>query len=187
MNPSEINERELRVIEEVGRDKNLTQRKISHRLDLSLGATNFILKKLASKGYIKMRQLNRRKIQYILTPKGFAEKVKKSYRYFLKTIHSLKEMKKKIQDLILMEYEKGKTHFIILGDGELADIIELSLKDLNKSELEYRRISRLEDINSNKAVILLTQTELDLGRRTSDLGLRTNRWIDVLASISGEE
>ena len=86
MNTSEINERELRVIEEVSRDKNLTQRKISHSLGLSLGTTNLILKKLVSKGYIKMRQLNRRKIQYILTPKGFAEKVKKSYRFFLKTI-----------------------------------------------------------------------------------------------------
>jgi len=71
MNTSEINERELRVIEEVGADKNLTQRKISHSLGLSLGTTNLILKKLVRKGYIKMRQLNRRKIQYILTPKGF--------------------------------------------------------------------------------------------------------------------
>jgi len=147
--------------------------------------TNLILKRLASRGYIKVKGLDKRKVQYILTPEGFAEKAKKSYRYFLKTIHSLQEMKKKIQRLVLMEYEKGKTPFIILGDGELADIIELSLKDLNKSELEYRRASKLKDIN-NRAVILLTQTELDLGRRTSDLGLRTNRYIDVLSAISGK-
>jgi DNA-binding MarR family transcriptional regulator len=183
MNTSEINERELRVIEEVGRDKNLTQRKISHSLGLSLGTTNLILKKLVRKGYIKTRQLNRRKIQYILTPKGFAEKVKKSYRYFLETIHSLRLMERKIQELVLTEYQKGKTCFIIFGDGELADIIELSLKDLNKSKLEYRRVSRLEDIDSHTAVILLTQTEPEL--RTLDLEPRTNRWIDVLASISG--
>ena len=182
MNSSGIGERELKIIEEISRDKNLTQRKISQGLGLSLGMTNLILKKLVNKGYIKVKGLNRRKVQYILTPKGFTEKAKRSYRYFLKTIHSLKEMKKKIQQLVLIEYEKGKTHFIILGDGELADIIELSVKDLNKSELEYRRVTRPEDINSNKAIILLTQTVPKL--RTLDLKLRTNKYIDVLATMS---
>jgi len=183
MNSSGIGERELKIIEEISRDKNLTQRKISHNLGVSLGMTNLILKKLVNKGYIKVKGLNRRKVQYIITPEGFTEKAKRSYRYFLKTIHSLKEIKKKIQQLILMEYEKGKTHFIILGDGELADIIELTVKDLNKSELEYRRVSRPEDINSNKAVILLTQSKPEF--RALDLEPRTNRWIDVLTVISG--
>ena len=116
MNSFIIDERELRIIEEISQNQNLTQRKISHKLGLSLGMTNIILKRLASKGYIKVKGLNRRKVQYILSPKGFAEKTKKSYRYFLKTIHSLQEMKKKIQRLILMEYKEGKTHFVILGD-----------------------------------------------------------------------
>lgn len=185
MNNSVIGERELKIIEEISQDKNLTQRKISHKLGLSLGITNLILKRLASKGYIKVKGLNRRKVQYIPTPKGFTEKAKESYRYFLKTIHSLQEMKKKIQRLILMEYEKGKTHFIILGEGELADIVELSLKGLNKNGLEYRRVSRLEDINSNKAVILLTQDKLNIEHRTSNLKLKANKCIDVLAAISG--
>ena len=89
MNSSIIGERELKIIEEISQDKNLTQRKISHRLGLSLGMTNIILKRLVSKGYIKVKGLDRRKVQYILTPKGFTEKTKKSYRYFLKTIYSL--------------------------------------------------------------------------------------------------
>ena len=183
MNSSIIGERELRIIEEISRDKNLTQRKISHKLGLSLGMTNIILKRLVNKGYIKVKELNRRKVQYILTPKGFAEKTKKSYRYFLKTIYSLQEMKKKIQHLVLMEYEKDETHFVILGEGELADIVELSLKGLNKSELEYRRISRLEDINSSKAVILLAESKLQT--RIEELGLQVNKCIDVLSTISG--
>jgi len=172
MNSSGIGERELKIIDEISRDKNLTQRKISEGVGLSLGMTNLILKRLASKGYIKVKGLDKRKVQYILTPEGFAEKAKRSYRYLLKTIHSLKEMKKKIQQLILIEYEKGETHFIISGDGELADIVELSLKGLNKSELEYRRVSRLEDINSSNAVVLLTQSEVEIGHITTDLGYR---------------
>mgnify|MGYP001092259547 CR=1 FL=1 len=144
MNTSEINERELRVIKEVGRDKNLTQRKISHSLGLSLGTTNLILKKLASKGYIKTRQLNRRKIQ----------------------------------ELVLTEYQKGKTHFIIFGDGKLADIIEVSLRNLNKKDLQYRRASTLEEICGQDATILWAQAKGD--SKNND-----GQWIDVLASISG--
>jgi len=197
MDSSEIVEKEFKVMEEVSRDKNLTQRKISQRLGLSLGMTNLIIRKLANKGYIKIKGLNRRKVQYILTPQGFAEKTKKSYRYLLRIIDSLKTMKKKIQRLILMEYEKGETHFIILGDGELADIVELSFKDLNNSKLEYRRVSKIEEIDTHKAIILLTQpepeletlesglTSSDLRHRTWDSELRTNRWINVLAAISG--
>ncbi len=180
MNSATIGERELRIIEEISRDKNLTQRKISRRLGLSLGITNLILKRLANKGYIKVKGLNRRKVQYIITPKGFSEKTKKSYRYFLKTIHSLQEMKKKIQHLISIECKKGETHFIILGEGELADIVELSLKSLDNSQLEYRRISRLEDMNGSNAVVLLTETKPQL--RTS---VKTNKYIDVLAALSG--
>jgi len=57
MNSSIIGERELRIIEEISQDKNLTQRKISHRLRLSLGMTNIILKRLVNKGYIKKARL----------------------------------------------------------------------------------------------------------------------------------
>ncbi len=179
MKSSVIDEREFRIIEEISQDKDLTQRKMSHKSGLSLGMTNIILKRLVSKGYIKVKGLDRRKVQYIITPKGFAEKTKKSYRYFLKTIHSLQEMKKKIQHLILMEYRKGKTVFVILGEGELADIVELSLRNLNKSELEYRRVSRLEDMNGSKAVILLAESKADL--RTSAI---TNKYINVLTALS---
>ncbi len=183
MNNSGIGERELKIIEEISRNRDLTQRKISHRLDLSLGMTNLILKRLVNKGYIKVKGLDKRKVQYILTSKGFAEKAKKSYLYFLKTIYSLQEMKKKIQHLVMMEYEKGKTHFTILGDGELADIVELSLKGFNKTELEYRRVSRPEEIENNNAVILLAEGKLKT--RVEELGLQVNKSIDVLSTISG--
>ncbi len=43
-------------------------------------------KNAIKKGYVKALQLNRRKIQYMLTPKGFSEKAKKSYSYTVRTI-----------------------------------------------------------------------------------------------------
>ncbi|GAI78324.1 unnamed protein product, partial [marine sediment metagenome] len=65
------------------------------------------------------------------------------------------------------------------GEGELADIVELSLKNLDNSGLEYIRVSRPEDINSNNAVVLLAESKPEL--RTS---VKTNKYIDVLAALS---
>jgi len=179
-----VSKEEFRLIREVKNNKNLTQRKISQKTGISLATVNLILKRLTKKGYIKVRRLNRKNLQYFLTPEGFTELSKRSYHYLLGTINSVKKIKAEVQHLVLEEYLKGKTQFIIFGDNELADIIELSLRNLDKSNLKYRRASGLEDINSSKAVILLAQTELDSGHRTSDLGLRTNKYIDVLAAIS---
>ena len=92
-------------------------------------------------------------------------------------------MKKKIQHLILMEYKEGKTDFLILGEGELADIVELSLKNLGRSGLEYMRVPKLEDINSSNAVVLLTHSKP--GFRIEKLGPGDNKCIDVLAILSG--
>jgi len=147
-----------------------------------LGTVNLILKRLTKKGYIKVRRLNRRNLQYLLTPKGFAEITKRSYHYLLRTIGSVRRIKAEVQKLVLQEFRKGKTQFIIFGDGELADIIELNLKNLDKSNLKYRRASRVEKISSDKAVILLVQTEPRL--RRFDPELRTPKYIDVLATIS---
>jgi len=179
-----VTEEEFRIIREVRKDKSLTQRKISQKTGISLGMVNLILKRLTEKGSIKVRRLNRRNLQYLLTPKGFTETTKRSYHYLLRTIDSVKKIKAEVQELVLQEYHKGKTEFIIFGDGELADIIELSLKNLDKSNLKYRRASRVQEISSNNAVILLAQTEPKL--TTLEPELRTPKYIDVLATISHE-
>jgi len=191
MHTHPVSEEEFRLIQEVRNNETLTQRKLSEKTGIALGTVNLILKRLTQKGYIKIKRLNRRNLQYLLMPKGFTEISKRSYHFLLKTINSVRKIKAEIQHLVLEEYYKGKREFIILGDNELADIIELSLKGLGKTKLKYQRASRPDDIRSSKAVILLAQAELNLGDRRSDPGfrtwdsaLRTNRYIDVLAAIS---
>jgi len=176
MSHQEITERELRIIDEVSKDLSLTQRDISQKAGISLGMVNIILKRLIRKGYIKVRQLNGKRIQYILTPKGFAEKTKKSYHYILRTITSLRRMKGRIQEVILREYERGQRKFIILGDDELADIVEISLRSLNKADIRYKRVAREEQIEDKGATILAVNPKP--GSKKSD------RYLDILASIA---
>lgn len=175
--PERIEDYEFKIIDEIGKDLNTTQRKISHQIGLSLGMTNLIIKKLIAKGYVKVKGLNRRNVQYILTPRGFAEKVRKTHRYLLRSIDTLKAVKDKIQDTVLEYYKKGEKNFIILGKGELADIVEISLRDMGKKDLQYSKARTPEEINSKNSIILLADGSIQK---------RNNRYLNILEAISGK-
>jgi len=175
--PERMEDYEFKIIDEIGKDLNTTQRKISHQIGLSLGMTNIIMKRLIAKGYVKVKGLNRRNVQYILTPRGFAEKVKKTHRYLLRIIETLKTVKEKIQDTVLEYYEKGERNFTILGKGELADIVEISLRDLRKGDLQYWRVRTPKEINSKDSIILLADR---------NIRKRNNRYLNILEVISGK-
>jgi len=168
---------EFKIIDEIDKDLNTTQRKISRQIGLSLGMTNLVIKKLIAKGYIKVKGLDRRRVQYILTPRGFAEKVKKTHLYLLRTIDTLKRLKEKIQDTVLEYYEKGERNFTILGRGELADVVEISLRDMGKRDMRYSRARTPQEVNSKNSIILVADRNLQK---------RNNRYVNILEVISGK-
>ena len=145
-----VNEKELKVIEEISRETQLTQRELSRRTKLSLGAVNIILKRLMRRGMIKTRNLNPRKIEYIITPKGFTEKTQKTYNYVLKTMNLVRLVRGEIAKIVLEEYNRGQKKFVILGIDDLADIIELSLKGF-----DYERVRNIKAVNNKNALILI--------------------------------
>jgi DNA-binding MarR family transcriptional regulator len=145
-----VNENELKIIEEISREKGLTQRDLSKKTNLSLGAVNIILKRLVGRGALKTRNLNPKKIDYIITPKGFAEKAKKSYNYFLKTVNLVKIVREEIAKIVLEEFNRGQKKFVILGHDDLVDIIELALKGFH-----YERVEDVKQIKDKNALILI--------------------------------
>ena len=68
--------------------KDLSQRDISGHINISLGKTNYLLKALAKKGLVKIKNFiskdkKLKKIKYILTQKGIEQQAHLTY-YFLK-------------------------------------------------------------------------------------------------------
>ena len=151
----QISEKEFTILKEISNNHQPNQRLIAERTGISLGLTNFIIKRLVKKGYVKASQLDARKVQYLLTPKGFSEKLKKSYNYTLKTINLVKSIKEKIQELIITEYNKGKKEFIIRGKSELADITEIAFRTIALEGIKYYRMDG-NDIPKNNNYVILT-------------------------------
>jgi len=87
MNEQLEKEEILSIFKEIEKDPVATQRTVSHKLGISLGKTNYLLRELIKKGLIKAKHFSDnpqklKKIQYLLTEKGFEEKLRLTY-YFL--------------------------------------------------------------------------------------------------------
>lgn len=144
------NQSELKVIEEISRNSKLTQRELSAKTKLSLGAVNIIIKRLIKRGFVKTKNLTPKKVEYMVTPKGFSEKAQKTYNYMLKTVTLVKIVREEIAKIVIEEYNRGQKKFIVYGRDDLADIIELALKGFN-----YERIDNLKEIKDIRALVLV--------------------------------
>lgn len=76
------------LLSEIHKSPDTNQRDLAARLNFSLGKTNYLLRQLITKGLIKARGFSHNpgkinKVRYMLTKKGFREKVSLTY-YFLK-------------------------------------------------------------------------------------------------------
>jgi len=129
-----LNEREFELVNIVGAQLAANQRDLSRHMNLSLGMTNMLLRRLITKGYIRIKQLDRRKVEYILTPKGFSEKMRKSVKYTLKTINSIGLIKRNILNILKSLYADGIKKFYILGESDLSGLIEMSLRENFKQD-----------------------------------------------------
>jgi len=72
-------EETLFIFKELEANPNTTQRGLSTRLNISLGKTNYLLRELILRGFIKIKNFTGnpgklRKIHYLLTEKGLEEK-----------------------------------------------------------------------------------------------------------------
>jgi DNA-binding MarR family transcriptional regulator len=131
-----LDEREFELVNIIGAELGANQRDLSKLMDLSLGQTNMLIKRLVSKGYIRISQLNKKKVQYLLTPKGFTEKMNKSIKYTLKTINSLSLINNKLTAVLQKLIKDGHRHFVIVGESDLAHMVEAHLKHMDRSAID---------------------------------------------------
>lgn len=119
-----MDEREFELINIIGGQLGSNQRDLSRQMDLSLGMTNMLIRRLLSKGYIRIRQLNKKKVEYLLTPKGFSEKMRKSVRYTVKTINSISLVRSSLARMLKDLETRGRLKFYVIGGSDLVSLLE---------------------------------------------------------------
>ena len=118
-------EREIDVLETIQRSTEpVRQRDIAHAIGLSLGMTNEILKRLARKGWLSIRKVNSRNIQYVVSPKGVEEIAGRSYRFLRRTIGNIVRYKEAIETLVREAKEDGCIEVVLVGESDLEFLVE---------------------------------------------------------------
>ncbi len=121
--------RTLQLFEEIESDRAPSQRDLATSMNISLGLVNSFIKRLVQKGYFKVTNIPKKRVQYILTPKGAAEKTRLTYEYIQYSFKYYKDARRKLRDLF-QQFEKQKIKKVaFLGTGELAEIAYLSLQE----------------------------------------------------------
>lgn len=113
----EIAYRLLKLIET---EPHMSQRDIAQEMGVSLGKTNYCLKALVDKGFVKLQNFynNKKKTAYIyiLTPKGIEEKAEVTYRFLQRKIKEYEDIKVEIESLKLETALVKETQG---GDGDV--------------------------------------------------------------------
>ena len=134
--------RSLQLLEEISKDSYVSQRKLSQRLGVALGVTNACLKKMISKGLVKVRGINHKRIAYYLTPKGLSEKTRLTYHFLQHTIRYYSTLKDNISVKLTALSRTGYKRIICYGAGE---VLEVAFIILNETDLELLVLGVVDD------------------------------------------
>ena len=119
-------ERDLQILEYLEHNPDTTQADLATRLGVAVGSVNWYLKRLISKGHVKVRQMQRRRLRYLVTPQGLAEKARLTQAYMQASLGLYRETRAQAQGLLAQVVEAGYDAVCVDGDDDLADICRLT-------------------------------------------------------------
>jgi DNA-binding MarR family transcriptional regulator len=127
-------ERNLEILTAIGEGEHLTQRALAQRLGVALGLANLYLKRLASTGYIKITDFprkpsTRKRLRYLLTPKGIAEKTRLTYEYMGRSLRLYRSARETLREALSHLPQNGMKRIALYGAGEAAELAYLTLKE----------------------------------------------------------
>ena len=133
---------EMRVLAEIERMPDISQRNLARRVGVSLTLTNHLLHNLAQKGYIRITRASWRGWLYTLTPSGFSRKVQLTLSYvnrFLGHYQRVRQtIREELEPLGLNPESRLAIYCPVLeaGERELAELAYLGLKELGVEEVD---------------------------------------------------
>ena len=127
-------ERDLEILTAIEEGRPLTQRDLAQRLGVALGLTNLYLKRLATRGYIKIvefprKPAARKRLRYLLTPRGLAEKTRLTYEHMAHALALYRRARQTLRVHLASLADRGVKRVALYGAGEAAEIAYLTLKE----------------------------------------------------------
>ena len=122
--------RELALLEHIETDPDITQANLADKLGIAVGTVNWHLKRLIAKGYVKAQRAQRKKLLYIITPEGLSLRAKLTVNYVENQMRLYRQTRQKVKELLEKVKEAGYSKVIIAGEGEIAEVCQLTCLEL---------------------------------------------------------
>lgn len=157
-------DKEVSVLNYLSKNDEATQRDISNNTGMSLGGVNLLLKKMISKGLVKIEQLKPRTVRYILTPTGIKEKTERTYNYIVRTYNEILRIRRLIAEILAEQFSQGKDVIYFYGrQDEVAEIVKgiVAEEGLGNKCRVVHNIEEIEKENGKESVVIVWSREAE--------------------------
>ena len=136
--------RELILLEQIEHDPDVTQASLADQLGVAVGTVNWHLKRLISKGYVKAKRAQRKKLRYIITPEGIAFRARLTVNYIENSMDLYRRTRKRVQEILVEVREMGYESVQITGEGDIAEICRLTCLEQGVNVVHDSNLPALE-------------------------------------------
>ncbi len=123
--------RELELLQELEKNPVVSQRELSHKFGIALGLTNAYLKEMVRKGWVEIKGLNRHKLGYYLTPKGFEKKAKLTSHFISWKVQHYASLKDLIRERLAKMRASGVERVVLYGLGDEMEVAYVTLQEMD--------------------------------------------------------
>lgn len=135
-----MNERERyihRIFAEIESGQHLSQRSLARQLGIALGLTNFLVRSLVRKGWVKAVKIRPNQVRYLLTPRGMVKKARLSRQHLRNSIKFYAETRDRIRSSFTRLSSEWPQHsetaivkrIMFYGTGDVAEIGYVCLQE----------------------------------------------------------
>ena len=118
--------RELQLLEQIESDPDVNQATLAAQLGVAVGTANILIKNLIDKGYVKAKRAQRKKLRYIITPKGITHRAELTVKFIENSLHLYRRTRKQVKGFLLEVRALGYDSVRIVGDGDIGEICRLT-------------------------------------------------------------
>ena len=122
--------RQLHLLEHIEADPDVNQTTLADQLGVAVGTVNWHLKRMISKGYVKVKRAERKKLRYIITPEGLAFRAHLTVDYIEQSFNLYRRTRDRAREQIRKLREAGYTSARIIGEGDIAEVCRLTCLEM---------------------------------------------------------
>ena len=126
MEASRDTARELALLERIETNPDVTQASLATQLGVAVGTINWNLKRMISKGYVKIKRAERRKLRYIITPEGIALRARLTVDYVEQQFLLYHNTRQRVKEYLEQVRRAGYQQVNLVGEGDVADVCKLT-------------------------------------------------------------